>query len=407
MKRIAISCLLLAAIIAPFGGTQAPKVPDPPPVPGKFFTGAKPTPFPKLIEAIKSGRAGVYKASAPPPSILTVPKRLSMWGNSQYGCCVTSESVFSIADYSTFLGMDEIFVTESETISWARSHGYLNGAFLLEVMEDMAKDGIKDEKGVLRKAGKASTVDFSNEDTLKSAIAQGPVSIAIASSNLPSGAGNKSGWYVFGGRSNHSSDHCVCLHGYGPTSDLFKALNVAVPSNAPANGYLLYTWSTVGVVDHQWIMNTTDEAWVRNPTTTDLVPPPPPPPPPTTITVSVPNVAGAVNVPVKISPTASGGVSPYIFLFDYGDATQDAAGTHAYKTAGAYKVMVTAVDSRGQLGTATCVASIGTTPPPPQPPGPNGADTITWTINGVTQSFELFPIGTRKTGQIIFGPVAP
>jgi len=201
MKRLAAFLLLVLAFVglAPPADPQAPKVlPDPPPIPGKFFTGATPTSFTKIIESIKSGNSGVYRASAPPPQVVTVPKRLSVWGNNQYGDCVTAESVFAIADYSTFIGMEEIFVTDTATIAWARSHGYLNGAMLLDVMLDMARDGIKDEKGTLRKAGKASTVDFSNEETLKSAIAQGPVSIAIDAGALPSGAGNKSGWSAFG-----------------------------------------------------------------------------------------------------------------------------------------------------------------------------------------------------------------
>lgn len=401
---------LLAATV-PFVESQAPKVPDPPPVPGKFFTGAVRTPFTKIIESIKSGKSGIYRATTPPPQVIVVPKRLSYWGNNQFGDCVTAESVFAMQDYSTYLfpnGADSaaIFVTDAATIAWARSHGWLNGAGLLEVIHDMQRDGIKDEKGILRKAGMPSSVDFSNEDTLKSAIAQGPVSVAIDHSALPSGAGNKSGWYTFGGRSHSNTDHCVSISSYGPTSELFKAINVTPPTNAPANGYFIYTWSTIGVVDHPWIMNTVVEAWVRNPTVTDLVPPPPPPPTPTTVVVAAPNVTGAVGSPVKISPTASGGVSPYVFLFEYGDGVQDAAGTHTFKDPGSYKITVTAVDSRGQIGTGTCVAAIGTTPIPPGP-GPVGVGTITWTINGTTSQYELMPIGTRQRLQEILGPIAP
>ncbi len=386
------------ALLTSFVGTQ--------PAPQQNrFTGAKPTPPARIIQAVKAGLAGIHKPTAPPPQIIVVPKKLSYWGNNQYGCCVTSESVFAIADYSTAIGMEEIFVTDAATIAWASKHGWLNGAMLLDVIQDMQADGIKDEKGVLRKAGKPSAVDFGVEESLKSAIAQGPVSIAIASGSLPSGAGNKSGWYSFGGRQNNNTDHCVSLHGYGPTSALFAALNVAPPANAPANGYYLYTWSTIGVVDHAWLMNTCVEAWVRNPTTTDLAPPTPNP---SVITVAVPPAFGGVGVPVKITPTASGGVSPYIFLFDYGDGVQDAAGQHAYATAGTYNVKVTAVDSKGGLGTGTCVATIGSTPPnPPNPPIPVGSGTITWTIGGVTQTFELFPVGTRKQGLEMFGPIAP
>lgn len=403
MKKLAILTGMLVLICAGFGTTQ----PDKQKPFLQFFGGAKPTPFAKIAESIKLGKSGIHKAVGAPPQVIVIPKRLSYWGNNQYGVCVTSESVFSLADYSTYLGLEQIFVTDAATIEWARRHGWLNGAWLLEVIEAMQAEGIKCEKGILRKSGKPSIVNYSDEESLKSAIAQGPVSIAIGASSLPSGAGNKSGWYSFGGRQNNSADHCVSLHGYGPTSELFKALGVAPPSNAPANGYLLFTWSTVGVVDHAWLMSTCVEAWVRNPTVLDLGPPPPPPPP-VGITVSVPNVAGGVGQPVKVTPTASGGTSPYIFLFEWGDGAQDAAGSHTYQTAGSYTVKVTAVDSKGGLGTGTCVASIGTNPPPPPPPpGPGGQGTITITLDGVTRSFELFPPGTRDALKNILGPMAP
>ncbi len=362
-RLVIIGALMLSAFAVAFAPAQDQEKSDP----VKFFTGANRTPVPKIVEAIKGGKAAIYRAIAAPAQVITVPKRLSMWGNSQYGCCVTSESVFAIADYSTFIGGEEIFVTEATAIAWARAHGVLNGADLLSVIQDMQADGIKDEGGVLRKAGKPSAVDYSNEDTLKSAIAQGPVSIAIDSSALPSGAGNKSGWSAFGGRSYPNTDHCVGLHGYGATADLFKALNVSAPAGAPANGYFIYTWNTIGVVDHKWLMNTCVEAWVRNPTIVGLDPPPPPPV--TDIAVSVANVAGGVGVPVKFGPSAKGGTSPYIFLFDYGDSFQDASASHSYKTAGTYNVTVTAIDSTGKTGTASCLATIGSVPPPPIPGG--------------------------------------
>lgn len=377
---------LLAAVVlaslTTFAGTQVPPKfgPNDPPVVlpgGKFPTGAKPTPPAKIAEAIRTGKATIHRAISAPPSVIYVPKRLSYWGNNQYGDCVTAESVFSMAAYSTYIGLPkQIFITDAATISWARSHGWLEGAFLLDVIQDMQKDGIKDEDGVLRKAGTPSAVNYSDEATLQSAIAQGPVSIAINASALSSGAGNKSGWYNFGGGA-HGSNHDVSLFGYGATADLFKALNVTAPSNAPATGYYCYTWSTIGVVDYRWVANTVEEAWVRNPTVTDLAPLPPPPPPPATIIVAVPPAFGSPGVPVSITPTASGGTSPYLFLFDHGDGSQDASMTHTYKTAGSYTVTVTAVDSLGRLGAGTCTATIGTTPPaPPPPPGPNPSGLI-------------------------------
>src|SRR6185369_4390591 len=98
----------LLASLTTFAGTQSPKVPDPPALTPNRFTGARPTPPAKIIESIKTGKAAIYRAAVAPPQVIVVPKRLSYWGNNQYGCCVTSESVFAIADYSTSLGMEEI-----------------------------------------------------------------------------------------------------------------------------------------------------------------------------------------------------------------------------------------------------------------------------------------------------------
>lgn len=368
MKRLFTAVLLLPLLAFAFPPQDqgSKEEPQPKAEPGKFHRGGRPTPHKKIAELIKSGKFGIHRGMSAPPQVVVVPKRLSYWGNNQYGVCVTSETCFSMIDYSTYINAEDVFIPEATCIKWARDHGWLNGAWLPDVIEDMQRDGIKDEKGVLRKPGKHSMVDYRNEETLKSAIAQGPISIAISADALPSGAGNRSGWYVWGTRSFPNTDHCVSLHGYGPTSELFKALNTPVPSGAPSHGYLLFTWSTIGVVDHKWLMNTCVEAWVRNPTVSDLEPPEPPVP--GKIVVTVPNASGAVGAQIKLTPLASGGASPYIFLFEYGDGTQDAGGTHIYKDAGSYKATVTAVDSKGQLGVGTCIVTVGSTPPPPPPP---------------------------------------
>lgn len=407
MKRL--SCVLFGLMVlvwtaGPHLRSQDQGSKDDPKAPAKLLRGAKPTPFPKIIAAIRSGSATVHRPLAAPAQVIVVPKKLSMWGNSQYGDCVSAESAFSMAAYSTYVGIDEIFIPEANVIDWARAHGFLNGADLLEVIQAMQADGIKDEKGVLRKAGTPSAVKYSDEPTLQSAIAQGPVSIAIDANALPSGAGNNSGWYAFYHRQYPNTDHCVSLSGYGPTSALFAALGVPVPAGAPANGYLLFTWNTIGVVDHQWLLGTVVEAWVRNPTVTDLQPPPSPP---GKITVVMADVVASPGTQVKFSPTASGGTSPYVFLFSYGDGTQDASGSHSYQNSGSYKVTVTAVDSTGQTGTTTCTATVSTAPPSPPP---NASGTVTWTINGVTSQYELFPLGTRSKFnelQKLIGPMAP
>ncbi len=373
MRWFVASLFVLAASLG-IGQQSVPPAIEPPQINQQLPRGARRTPVEKIIESIRTGKAAIHRTlAAPPAQVIVVPPKLSMWGNSQYGDCVSAESAFSMAAYSTYVGLDEIFIPEANVISWARSHGFLNGADLLEVIQAMQADGIKDDKGILRKAGVPSSVKYSDETTLQSAIAQGPISIAIDANALPSGAGNKSGWSAFYHRQYPSTDHCVGLSGYGPTSELFKTLGVPAPSGAPTNGYLLFTWNTIGVVDHGWLLGTCVEAWVRNPTITGLGPSPTPPPGPSIgVTVVVGNVTGTAGVPVKISPMAVGGTSPYIFLFAYGDLSQDASGTHTYQTGGSYTVTVTAVDSKGQVGTGTCIASIGANPTPPPGPIPSG-----------------------------------
>lgn len=239
-----------------------------------FARGALPSPKHALLRA----PAHIVTA-APPAQVAYVPKQLSYWGNDRYGICVTAEEAFA-------KGCDcpnnpaGVFITEANCIAWARSHGVLNGANLSSVMDDMIQKGFS-VPPQLYNDGRYSGVDFSNETILRSAIAQGPVKIAIAADALPSGAGSQQGWWDLGTRDYRGTDHCVALNGYGAADWLFKQLEVPLPSGLRGDlqGYLLFTWSTIGFVDHRWIMGTTDEAWVRNPTTVGVPPLPIPTPP--------------------------------------------------------------------------------------------------------------------------------
>ena len=97
-----------------------------------------------------------------------------------------------------------------------------------------------------------------------------------------------------------SEDHCVGLWGYGPSAWLFRQLGVALPSplTGTETGYLLYTWATIGFVDHAWIMSTVGEAWLRSPTTVGELPAPTPTPTPT----PVPPVPTPTPTPVPPTP---------------------------------------------------------------------------------------------------------
>src|SRR5690242_811227 len=104
--------------------------PHPDPAPQTFLTGARPTPG-HILQALPP----YYALYQPPAMWSRVPAKLSMWGNSTYGMCVTSEELFAKA-----CNDPEIFIDEPTGIAWARKHGYLNGADLVEVMDSMRSE---------------------------------------------------------------------------------------------------------------------------------------------------------------------------------------------------------------------------------------------------------------------------
>ncbi len=237
----------------------------PPPAGTAFPRGAIPSPRHKLLAA----RPHVVVES-PPPEFAIVPSKLSMWDNDHDGDCVSAEEAFAKACHDP-----EIFIAVAEVIRWATAHGVLNGADLSEVLDWMAAKGFQDGSQ-LYNDGPKQGVDYSNESVLQSAIASsGTVKIAIDANALPSGAGNQQGWYAFGGGRHPNTDHCTALSGYGTAGYCFRALGVPLPSGVDANKpgcYLHFTWSTIGVVDHAWLMGTCTEAWVRIPTTVGVPP---------------------------------------------------------------------------------------------------------------------------------------
>jgi hypothetical protein len=65
-----------------------------------------------------------------PPDFIIVPAQISLWGNDVHGDCVTAEEAFAKA-----CNKPEIFIPDSEVISWATSHGVLEGANLNQVLQ--------------------------------------------------------------------------------------------------------------------------------------------------------------------------------------------------------------------------------------------------------------------------------
>lgn len=238
-----------------------------------------------------------------PAQVAYVPAKLSYWLNNQYGDCVTAEEAFNKA-------ASGIFIEDSTVLTFCRQHNLLNGAMLPDVMDLMARSGFS-QGGHLYGDGGYKSVDYSNEPLLKSALSIAPVKIGIDANALPQSAGTM-GFHAFGGREGQfrNTDHCISIAGFGPAAFLFGKLNIAVPAGVdPAKlCYMIFTWNSLGVVDHDWIMSTVSEAWLRNPST--LVdgtpqpnpgPPPAPPVPPTPPTPPVP--------PTPPTPAPSGGIS--------------------------------------------------------------------------------------------------
>ena len=242
--------------------------------------GLRKTPRHKLAAAIP-----FRPLKAPSDGFAIVPSQLSMWDNDRDGDCVTAEEAFAKAVWSIMCGQPELFIPDAEVIRWASKYGFLNGAELPDVMDKMAVDGFT-VGGVNYKDGPyGQAVDYSNESTLQSAIETGPVKIGIDADALSPDAGNGSGWFSIGGSPGSwtNEDHCVGLCGHGTASFLFGKLGLPVPSaiDPTKRGYLLFTWSSIGFVDHDWLMSTEAEAWVRNPTTVGQSPVPGPGPSPT------------------------------------------------------------------------------------------------------------------------------
>lgn len=166
------------------------------------------------------------------------------------------------------------------------------------------------------------------------------------------------------------------------------------------------SWGVAGVrwLAYHAVNRLVDIFWVN----AGSLPPPPPPPvdfPPIITSGSV--AMGTIGQPFAYqivatnSPVSFGAVGLPAGLA-INAATGSIAGTPA--AAATTQVTLTATNAAG-AGAALLAIIVGTTPPPPPPPG--GLGTVTWTINGVTSTYELFPLGSRQKIQEILGPMAP
>lgn len=250
------------------------------------MTGAVPTPRHRLLGAEPFRIRG-----STPAQFSVIPSQLSMWGNSQYGDCVSAEEAYYKAVASVFAGLPEVFISESVVIAWARQHGVLNGADLLQVIKMQAQSGFSQGGNTYGDVGNPVGVDYTNQDVLFNAISQGgAVKIGVAANQLQGSVGSKNGSFLTGFRRDNNEDHCVALSGFGTFDYLAKSLGVSVPSNLNPStvGCHLYTWDTINIIDFPSMMNITGEAWLRAGMTVNGKPVGPIPPVPVPVPVPTP-----------------------------------------------------------------------------------------------------------------------
>ncbi|ATQ78254.1 hypothetical protein CR152_29905 [Massilia violaceinigra] len=199
----------------------------------------------------------------PLPNYLVVPSQISYWGNDEYGDCVSAEEAFAKACNSP-----EIFIPSSTVVNWAKGNGLLHGAYLTDVLNLMHTAGFT-YSGCTYKDGPHTSVDWTNPATIQSAITQGPVKLGVAADQIETACNGRMGWFGLGFTVDDRTDHCVSLCGYGSLSWLAQQLNVTVPASVDGEmlGYAMFTWCTIGIVDAASMVNVTQEAWLRSPTT--------------------------------------------------------------------------------------------------------------------------------------------
>jgi hypothetical protein len=211
-------------------------------------------------------------AAAPPPNFIKVPQQISAWGNVDYpgnpghGDCVTAEEAFAKA-----CNNPEILISDDQVIAWATRHGVLDGAYLNQVLQWMQNDGFQQDQNIYDD-GQYYSVDWTDSAILRSAISNGPVKIGVAADQLEAawGAGGyQTGWFGTGFQADSAEDHCVSLCGYGTLAWLAQQLNVQVPAgvDGTSQGYAVFTWNSIGIVDQPSMLAVTHEAWLRQPTT--------------------------------------------------------------------------------------------------------------------------------------------
>jgi hypothetical protein len=197
---------------------------------------------------------------ATPHHVLYDPVKLSLWGRYS----VAAEEAFAKACH-----VPEILISDQTVEAWAEQHGRFE-ATIIEVLDRMMTDGFKQD-GRTYDDGPHFAVDWTNATVLQNAIAHGPLKLGIAADQLEPIFQNhpKNGWCATGFKEDTKYDHCVSLCGYGTFAWLASQLKAQLPDDidGATPGYGVFSWGTIGIIDHPSILAITGEAWLRNPTT--------------------------------------------------------------------------------------------------------------------------------------------
>jgi hypothetical protein len=199
-------------------------------------------------------------AGSTPPQLLYDPVKLSYWGRFS----VAAEEAFAKACH-----VPEIFISDHEVENWAERHGR-DEATIIEVLDSMMTDGFSQD-GHIYADGPHFAVNWTNAAVLQNAIAHGPVKLGIAAEQLEAifQKHPRNGWSATGFKEDTRYDHCVSVCGYGTFDWLASQLKSQVPGgiSGATTGYGIFTWGTIGIIDHPSMLAITCEAWLRNPTT--------------------------------------------------------------------------------------------------------------------------------------------
>ena len=261
---------------------------------------------------LKVAKAPKIRDLAAPENFITICTAYNIDGNDQYGICVSAEESNHFRAWSTAMGYPMVVIPTANVISWARRYGYLNGAMLPDVMDELKINGMTDAKGVVYKLKDYFSVDYTSQDAVKTGIFQyKTLNIAIDAGCLDAGFSSTNGWTVIKAVRGSSLNHCVGLHGYGSLAWLCSQFKVAVPSGVDSTQFcvVLYTWGSVGIVSWPALqaMMPDSEAYGREPGAVASVPfPTPNPPGPQP---AIPTVADSTRTP-KISNRARAAARP-------------------------------------------------------------------------------------------------